>query len=49
MFKLLLVCFIAAAALVVACLAARAAYGVLKAKLDADLVADRHPKNLAHL
>ena len=38
MFKLLLVCFIAAAALVVACLAARAAYRVLKVKLDAYLL-----------
>ena len=38
MFKLLLVCFIAAAALAVASLAARAAYQVLKVKLDAYLL-----------
>src|SRR3712207_4772229 len=35
MFKLLLVCFIAAAALVVVYLAGRAAYGILKVKFDA--------------
>src|SRR5689334_15066870 len=35
MFKLLLVCFIAAAALVVVYLAARAAYKILKIKFDA--------------
>jgi hypothetical protein len=38
MFKLLLICFIAAAALVAACLAARAAYRMLKVKLDAYLL-----------
>ena len=38
MFKLLLVCFIAAAALVVVSLAARSAYRVLKVKLDAYLL-----------
>ena len=38
MFKLLLICFIAAAALVAACVVARAAYRVLKVKLDAYLL-----------
>ena len=38
MFKLLLVCFIAASALLVAYLAAKAAYRVLKVKLDAYLL-----------
>jgi hypothetical protein len=38
MFKLMLVCFVAAAALVVVSLAARAAYRVLKVKLDAYLL-----------
>jgi hypothetical protein len=38
MFKLLLVCFVAAAALVAAYFAARAAYRILKVKLDAYLL-----------